>query len=84
MLTCMRTTLILDDQLLRQARRRAAERNATLSAVVNDALREALREQPAAAHAFRLITFAGAGGRVRHEAKDFKGVLEEEDTDRLR
>ena len=84
MITCVRTTLVLDDQLLRQARRRAAERNASLSAVVNDALREAFREQAAPSQAFKLITFAGAGGRVRHEAEDFKGLLEEEDTDRLR
>lgn len=84
MITCMRTTLVLDDQLLRQARRRAAERNATLSAVVNDALREAFREQPAPSHAFRLITSGGAGGRVHHEAEEFKSVLDEEDTDRLR
>ena len=84
MITCMRTTLVLDDQLLRQARRKAAQRNTTLSAVVNDALREALREQPRPARAFRLVTFAGSGGRVRHEPEDFKRVLEDEDADRVR
>lgn len=79
----MRTTLVLDDQLLRQAKRRAAERNTTLSAVVNDALRESLREQPARARPFRLITFAGTGDRARHEPEDFKRVLDDENSDRL-
>ena len=80
----MRTTLVLDDQLIRQAKRRAAERNTTLSAVVNDALRESLRERPPRARPFRLITFAGTGGRVGHEPEDLKKVLDDEDSDRSR
>ena len=83
MIIGMRTTLVLDDGLLRAAKRRAAERNTTLSAVVNDALRESLREQPRQSRRFRLITFAGTAGRVRHEPEDFKRVLEEEDRDRV-
>jgi len=38
----MRTTIRLDDDLLRRAKRRALETNRTLNAVVEDALRAAL------------------------------------------
>jgi hypothetical protein len=40
LLACMRSTLILDDDLFRKAKRRAAALNTTLSDVVNQALRE--------------------------------------------
>jgi len=40
---CMRTTLNLDDDLLRDAKRLAAERGTTLTAVMEDALRIAVR-----------------------------------------
>lgn len=48
MLFCMRTTLDLDDHLLREAKRLAAERGTTLTAVMEDALRIVVRrvEQP--------------------------------------
>jgi hypothetical protein len=39
MYDCMRTTLILDDQLFRRAKREAGDRGATLSELVNTALR---------------------------------------------
>jgi len=39
MYACMRTTLILDDQLFRRAKREAGDRGATLSELVNTALR---------------------------------------------
>ena len=57
MISCMRTTLILDDALVRRARRRALEHDLTLSDVVNEALREALREPPVAAAPFAMVTF---------------------------
>jgi hypothetical protein len=38
----MRTTLILSDDLVIEAKRRAADRGQSLSAVVNDALRKVL------------------------------------------
>lgn len=40
MLICMRTTLDLDDHLLRHARKRAAETGRTLTSVIEEALRE--------------------------------------------
>jgi hypothetical protein len=42
----MKTTLNVDDELLRRAKRRAAERGTTLTAVVEEALRAILSEPP--------------------------------------
>lgn len=39
MLICMRTTLNLDDNLVREAKRIAAEKGLTLTAVIQDSLR---------------------------------------------
>jgi hypothetical protein len=81
----MRTTLVLDDHLFRQAKRRAAERNVTLSDVVNEALREALkRPARAATSPFSMISYGRAGRRVDHEPADFVARLEDEDRDNLR
>lgn len=58
----MRTTIRLNDDLLRRAKREALERGTTLTAVIEDALRRALappgstRREP-----FRLRTFHGDG-----------------------
>ncbi|MBA2382338.1 MAG: type II toxin-antitoxin system VapB family antitoxin [Chloroflexi bacterium] len=75
----MRTTLVLDDALLRQAKRRAAERDLTVSDLVNEALRESLRNVSPAALPFSLVTYGQAGRRVRHEAADLAAELEDED-----
>jgi Arc/MetJ family transcription regulator len=84
MIICMRTTLVLDDSLLRQARRRAAERSLTVSEVVNEALRESLGRPTPAAAPFSMVTYGRADDRVRHEPSDFSVALETEDQDRLR
>lgn len=78
----MRTTLIVDDELLRQAKRRAAERNLTVSAVVNGALREYLGRPDTAAAPFTLISYGRASKRVHHEPLDFEAALEQEDRPR--
>jgi hypothetical protein len=83
MITCMRTTLVLDDALLRQAKRRAAERDLTVSDVVNEALRESFRDTSPAAPPFSMVTYGGAGRRVQHEPADFAAELEDEDRVRL-
>jgi hypothetical protein len=65
MLRCMRTTVRLDDDLLRQAKALAARTGRTLTAVIEDGLREALarhrrrQEWPPIA----LPTFKGKGLR---------------------
>lgn len=83
MITCMRTTLVIDDTLLRQAKRRAAERDLTVSDVVNEALRESFRGTPRVAAPFSLVTYGNAGRRVRHEPADFAAELVDEDRRRL-
>jgi len=83
MITCMRTTLVIDDALLRQAKRRAAERDLTVSDLVNEALRESFRETASAAPPFTLVTYGDARRRVRHEPADFAAELEGEDRRRL-
>lgn len=42
MLICMRTTLDLDDALLRAAKKKAAEQGRTLTGLIEDALRQHL------------------------------------------
>jgi hypothetical protein len=60
----MRTTIRLDDRLLREAKKRAAERGTTLAAVIEDSLRQALarREPSHRRRKFRFPTFKGRGG----------------------
>jgi hypothetical protein len=77
MIVRMRTTLVLDDELLRRAKYRAAERNLTVSDVVNQALRAALSEPAPTAQPFTMPTY-GAGATVRHEPSDFDPTLEDE------
>ncbi len=59
MLLCMRTTLRIDDQLLRTAKKAAAESGRTLTAVIEDALRQALatRKPKTNTTRFRLPVF---------------------------
>lgn len=84
MLICMRTTLVLDDALLRQAKQRAAERDLTVSDFVNEALRDSLARPETTAPSFSMVTFGRGGPPVRHEPTDFVVELEDEDRIRLR
>jgi len=83
MLTCMRTTLVLDDTLLRRARQRAAEQDLTLSEVVNEALRETFRATPPTAPPFSMITYGRTDWPTHHEPTDFAAMLEGEDLEGL-
>lgn len=83
MIICMRTTLVLDDALLRQARKRAAERGMTVSDIVNEALRGAFREPPPTPTPFTMITFGKESRRVNHTPADFADELEQEEIARL-
>ena len=62
----MRTTIRLDDELFREARRHVAAIGRTLSAVIEDALRETLgrRRQPGPRPRIRLRTVGGSGTRA--------------------
>ena len=83
MIIYVRTTIVLDDALFRQAKRRAAEAGRTLSDIVSSALREALREAPPRnLGRFQMPTFGGPSAH-RHEPADLARALEEEDRTRI-
>jgi hypothetical protein len=75
----MRTTLVLDDGLVRKAKRRAADAGLTLSELVNLALRDQLARPEAKAPRFEMITFGRGAPRVQHEPRDFLEALEPDD-----
>jgi len=79
MIILMRTTLVLDDRIFREAKRRAASLGSTLSAVVNQALRELLSKPQDTAPPFRMVTYGGRKRRVHHEPAQFADALEKED-----
>ena len=58
----MRTTLVINDGLMKAARRAAVEKGTTLSGVVEDALRAALAKRPAPSRRVRLPVSRYAGG----------------------
>lgn len=49
-----RTTLTIDDQILRELKRKAAEEGRTLQSVTNDLLRRSLRSSPKKAYRLEL------------------------------
>lgn len=59
----MRTTVRIDDRLLREAKQFAARNGRTLTAVIEDALRQLLsrREPPGERRPFRIHPFKGTG-----------------------
>jgi hypothetical protein len=60
----MRTTVTIDDDLLREAKQRAAAEGRTLSDLVSEGLRERLAQGEAPRRRpFRLVTFGGRGPR---------------------
>lgn len=61
MFICMRTTLNLDDELMRALRRRAAETGRTMTDLMEEALRALLAPQPAPSEAreFKWVTCRG-------------------------
>ncbi|MGH8900115.1 MAG: ribbon-helix-helix protein, CopG family [Egibacteraceae bacterium] len=78
----MRTTIRLDDHLLRAVKEYAAARGVTLTSVIEDAVREVLarREQQHAAP-FRLITFGEGGLRIGVDLDDSAALLDLMDRD---
>ena len=74
----MRTTIRLEDHLLREAKQFAARTGRTLTAVIEDALRESLarsRKRPLRTRA-TLPTFRGNGLRPGVDLDDSASLLE--------
>ena len=74
----MRTTVRLDDDLLRQTKAFASRTGRTLTAVIEDALREALarRHSRPARPRVSLPTFKGKGLRPGVDLDDTAGLLD--------
>lgn len=62
MLFCMRTTLNLDDSLMRSLKRRAAETGRTLTSLVEEAIRSMLEREARPASDYRLRWVVVEGG----------------------
>lgn len=78
----MKTSLDLDEQLVRRAKKAAAERGTTLTALIEDALREKLA-RPAVPHGKRRVlrTFKGDGLQPGVELNSAAELLERLDDD---
>ena len=61
MLICMRTTLNIDDELFRKAKREASDRGITLTRFIEDAVRRALAPKRDEPYVFRWRTYTGGG-----------------------
>lgn len=75
----MRTTLSIDDHLLKKAKRMSIERQCTLGSVVEDALRMALENKrpPGPDKAFRpLKTYKGRGLQAGVDLKSNSALLD--------
>lgn len=80
----MRTTLDLNDALVRQAKKAAAERGTTLTALIEDALRRQLNQPAAARKRRKLPVFKGDGLVAGVELHDTSKLLELLDDDAAR
>ena len=78
MLISMRTTLVIDDILLKRAKEAAAKAGCTVSELVSQALGEALATRTASNPPFEMITYGGSS-HSRHEPADFAAALEADD-----
>jgi hypothetical protein len=73
----MRTTIAIDDHLLRSAKRQAQRRGLTLGQLVEDALRRELSSRPNPASAPEIPVFRGGNGvRLGVDVSSTRGLLE--------
>ena len=78
----MRTTLDLDDHLLREAKRRALDEGSTLTRFIEEALRERLRSAGRRSSKFRFRPLTKAGTPVAGVDFEDRDVLYERMEDR--
>jgi hypothetical protein len=80
----MRTTIRLDDELMREAKVRAAEQGITLTQLIDESLRERLaaRKRPKKSGPFRLRSYGEGGTRPGVDLSDNRALrdLMDEDT----
>ena len=76
----MRTTLVLEDELVQEAKHRAVDLGLTLSELVNRALRESLHREAAADEPpFLMVTYGGPPLAVGHSPAELAALLAAED-----
>ena len=82
----MRTTLVLDDDLVHAAKQRALDEHATFSAIVNRALREYVqpRRRAEAEVPYRCQTFGDPSNPLHLEPADFHKMIEDDEMEKLR
>jgi phosphatidylserine/phosphatidylglycerophosphate/cardiolipin synthase-like enzyme len=66
----MKTTLNIDDALLREAKKAAADRGVTLTTLVQDAIRSALTRRPMRGYRLNVPVVRGRGSRVDVRDRD--------------
>lgn len=78
MIRCMRTTIRIDEQLLKEAKQLAVRSGKSLTSVIEDALRQSLSRQRASGERepVRLITFGGNGLRPGVDLDDSAALLD--------
>lgn len=79
----MRTTVRLDDSLLREAKVRAAEQGITLTQLIDESLRErlAVRPRQGKTEPFRLTTYGKGGTRPGVDLDDNRATRDLMDED---
>ena len=79
----MRTTIRLDDELMREAKVRAAQQGITLTQLIDESLRERLstRPRPTKGRAFRLRSYGKGGTRPGIDLNDNRAVRDLMDED---
>jgi hypothetical protein len=80
----MRTTVDIDEHLLREAKKTAAARGVTLASVIEDSLREAFARRPSASERrpIKFHTVAGTGTFPGVDISNSAELLELMDQDR--
>lgn len=68
----MRTTLVINDELLAEAKKRAADRKSNVSEIVNEALRMALKteDEPVRTRAFQIPTYRPGKAKITDSQPD--------------
>lgn len=74
----MKTTLVLPDEVVREAKKRATEQGMTLSALVERSLRDALAESVGRGKRIVLPTFGHGLPRYEHTVAELKALEGEE------
>jgi Arc/MetJ family transcription regulator len=82
----MRTTLIINDELLKAAKHRAAERKCSVSAIVNEALRTTLGEKRSGGDApqFQMPKYRGTGDVIDTPPAAFDALVSQDELETLR